>query len=293
VGITLEDQIFVERGHVAAHPKDGPLVTNRIKANVFWLGRDPLVPDKTYKLKLATQEVDTRVAELVRVIDASSLEDEGVDQGYVGRNDAAELILETKFPVALDLHNNIETVGRFVLVDGWDVAGGGIVISALPTEATAGRWDDDAGLSEEQLRRAAVANEQVGSLLWVTGEDGLVGQFADTLRRALNRHQQKAAILDDDTLRGLNSDGPSSDEARRRALEVGRLLARNGTTAIVVATQPVELDGGGVHTLDLRVTNDEGTAVQAHEGHVVVRSGGARAFTIAGLSALIELIGRK
>src|SRR5690606_11134322 len=87
VGITLEDQIFVERGHVAAHVKNAPPVTNRFRANVFWLGRDPLVTQKTYKLKLATQELECRIANIDKVIDASSLKDEGVDQSFVGRND--------------------------------------------------------------------------------------------------------------------------------------------------------------------------------------------------------------
>ncbi len=43
IGITLSDHIFIERGHVASHEKDAPVESNRVRAKVFWIGREPLV----------------------------------------------------------------------------------------------------------------------------------------------------------------------------------------------------------------------------------------------------------
>ncbi len=60
IGITLTEQIFVERGAVAALETAPPYELNRFKARLFWLGRKPFAKGKTYKLKLATQEVGLR-----------------------------------------------------------------------------------------------------------------------------------------------------------------------------------------------------------------------------------------
>ena len=35
-----------------------PYELNRFKARLFWLGREPFKPGKTYKIKLATQEAE-------------------------------------------------------------------------------------------------------------------------------------------------------------------------------------------------------------------------------------------
>ena len=56
IGITLNDQIFVERGHVVSHVQDAPIETNVFRARIFWLGRAPLEVGRRYKLKLATME---------------------------------------------------------------------------------------------------------------------------------------------------------------------------------------------------------------------------------------------
>ena len=39
VGITLTEQIFVERGHVASHAAHAPIETNRFRSRLFWMGR--------------------------------------------------------------------------------------------------------------------------------------------------------------------------------------------------------------------------------------------------------------
>src|SRR5260221_5172024 len=56
IGITLSEQIFVERGAVAALETSPPYELNRFKAPLFWLGRAPFAKGKLYKLKLATHE---------------------------------------------------------------------------------------------------------------------------------------------------------------------------------------------------------------------------------------------
>ena len=73
IGITLTDQIFVERGAIAALETSPPCALTRFKARVFWLGKQPFAMGRKYKLKLTTQEVECEIASIERVIDASTL----------------------------------------------------------------------------------------------------------------------------------------------------------------------------------------------------------------------------
>src|SRR5690348_263594 len=74
IGVTLSEQVFVARGAVAALESTPPFELSSFKARVFWLGRQPFAKGKTYKLKLATQEVDCHIESIEKVIDASTLE---------------------------------------------------------------------------------------------------------------------------------------------------------------------------------------------------------------------------
>ncbi|GIR55675.1 MAG: hypothetical protein CM15mP62_31460 [Rhodospirillaceae bacterium] len=52
VAFTLDEQIFVERGHIASDPKSPPFETNIFKARLFWLAEKPLVKSCRMTLKL-------------------------------------------------------------------------------------------------------------------------------------------------------------------------------------------------------------------------------------------------
>src|SRR4030095_139603 len=64
IGITLTEQIFVERGHIASHEEDAPIESNRFKARLFWMGKRNLAVGERTRLKLATQELDTEIVSI-------------------------------------------------------------------------------------------------------------------------------------------------------------------------------------------------------------------------------------
>ena len=132
VGITVEDEFFNQRGEFIVHPEAPPLVADTFRANLFWMGKKELVKNKEYKLKLVTQEVECEIYAISKAIDATTLATvENASQ--VKTNDVAEVIIKTKRPISFDEFKNNQITGRFVLVDGYDVSGGGIV-SGLVTE---------------------------------------------------------------------------------------------------------------------------------------------------------------
>jgi bifunctional enzyme CysN/CysC len=245
IGITLDEQIFVERGEIATHQEQLPHVSTAFKANLFWLGRRPLEQGRTYLLRVATKEVECEVAAIHRIIDTMDLNQQ---QGSktVSRNQVAELTLRTKTPIAFDLSSSFEATGRFVLVDEYDIAGGGIVTEMIR--------DDQEFLREEARRR---------DFAWVKGEVGIEERAQQYGHRAAivlitgGRHTGKsflakklearlvadgrhAYLLDGENLRrGLDADlaeGERSQtmEIARRYGEVARLLADTGL--IVVST---------------------------------------------------------
>jgi bifunctional enzyme CysN/CysC len=245
VGITLDEQIFIERGEVATHQSQLPLVSTAFRANLFWLGRRPLEKGRKYLLRVATKEVDCEVAVIHKIIDTMDLAQQQ-DSTSVARNQVAELTVRTKAPVAFDLSSSFEATGRFVLVDEYDIAGGGIITEVVR--------DDQEFLREEARRR---------DFAWVKGEVGIEERAQQYGHRAAivlvtgGRHTGKsflakklesrlvadgrhAYLLDGENLRrGLDADlseherGQTTEMARRYG-EVARLLIDTGL--IVVST---------------------------------------------------------
>ncbi len=259
IGITLTEQIFVERGHVASHMADAPIESNRVKASVFWLGRKDMTLGGTYKLKLSTQELECQVASIERVIDASTLAAPegrngagGADDGKirsVSRNDVAELTLQMRKPLVLDNHDRVAPLGRFVLVDGHEVSGGGIVFGGVYTDRRAVvsqnlTWNDGTLKSSDRARR----NGHKGAVVWLTGLSGAgKSTIANALERELFGRQYHSYVLDGDNVRyGLNSNLGFSPDDRieniRRVAEVARLMADGGFVTVTAFISPYRTD---------------------------------------------------
>lgn len=134
-GIQVRDEFFNRRGEIITRTNDAPpFVSNRLRASVFWMGRDAMTFHKKYKLKLATQEAEAELESIEKIIDAANLSSrEAADE--IRLNDVAEVILHLKNEIAFDVFGDQRATGRFVIVDGYDVAGGGIVVAAEKNNA--------------------------------------------------------------------------------------------------------------------------------------------------------------
>lgn len=127
VGITLFDEFFYKRGEFITRKDDeAPLVGDTFKANIFWMGENRLTINKRYKLKLVTQETECEIAAINRVIDASTLFSND-NAKEVNTNEVAEVVIKTKDKICFDEFRNNHVTGRFVIVDGYDISGGGII----------------------------------------------------------------------------------------------------------------------------------------------------------------------
>jgi bifunctional enzyme CysN/CysC len=270
IGITLKEQIFVERGQIAATANAMPIETNRFRARLFWMGDRPLTLGRRYKLKLLTQEVECQVASIDRVIDASSLETTSSVRRSVGRNEVAEITVQTRGPVVLDNYDRLAVSGRFVLVDENDVAGGGIVfggqyLDRVPSRSSNISWAEGQVSLGERIER----NGHRGLVVWFTGLSGAgKSTLAYALERELFDRQIHVCVMDGDNLRhGLNANLSFSPEDRveniRRAAEVAKLMAMTGLVVITSFISPYRADrlkarqivsSGGVEFVEIHVS---------------------------------------
>src|SRR5207253_9381583 len=231
-----------------------PLELSSFKASVFWLGKRPFTKGKTYKLKLASREVDCSIAAIDRVIDASTLATVSRDESepFVGRHEVAELTLHTKKPIAFDIHSDIAPMGRFVIVDGYDLAGGGIIAADMYPRRThdSHTKSDNIYWSQGKVtsRQRELRNGHIGCVIWLTGLSGAgKSTIAAELERELFNMGRHVYILDGDNIRhGLGSDLGFSPEDRteniRRVGEVAKLFAEAGVICITAFISPYRAD---------------------------------------------------
>ncbi len=132
--VVLEDELYVPRGEVLHHADDPPLASRLISTRLFWLGRQPLRAGGRYGLRLATAEMEAEVVSIPSTTDAATLQTlHGASQ--VERNQIAEVVLRCRHRVALDIDGGAPDTQRFVLLDGYDLAGGGLILGVDADDA--------------------------------------------------------------------------------------------------------------------------------------------------------------
>ena len=154
IGLTLTTQIYVKPSELICRADENlPATTDRLISNIFWMGKNPLAVGKKYKLKIGTNKTDVMVEKIENVLDTSALVKSN-KKNEVNRHEVAQCVLRTANPFSFDLVRNLKTTSRFVIVDNYDIAGGGIIIEAL--EHT---YQKDAGILSHKTQPDLAAFE--------------------------------------------------------------------------------------------------------------------------------------
>jgi bifunctional enzyme CysN/CysC len=303
IGVILDRPLFVERGEVASHVEDAPLLANRFGATVFWLGAEALREGREYSLRLGLREVPVTVERIARVIDTDTLATvatEGVE-----RDQVAELVLGSPAMLALDDRALLPRTGRFVLRgNGATLAGGLVSLGDVADQRPALSEKDEhlTPVAHKVTRRAREARfAHKGGVLWLTG---LSGAGKSTLAMALEQHLFRKGyavyVLDGDNIRsGLNADLGFSPKDRveniRRVGEVASLFADAGFLCITAFISPYRADRararaatppGGFHEIYVRADLATCEARDPKGLYRKARAGEIRDFT--GISAPYE-----
>ena len=245
VGLTLDRELFIERGDIIAHIGEIPRDTRRLRARIFWLHDKPLCKDDQILVRLGSREARATVVGIENAVDPGELS--SVESSSIARNHVGEIDISLAQPIAADAYADNPRTGRLVIEVSGRIAGGGLVLSvdagqrAVPIDIV----PVESALRPEE-RSARYRHK--GVVVWLTG---LPGAGKSTLGRALERRLftrgGSPILLDGDTLRaGLNGDlgfsPPDRSENIRRLAEVATHLARNGHIAIVAAVSPSRED---------------------------------------------------
>jgi bifunctional enzyme CysN/CysC len=258
-GFTLETQLYIQPGELMVRDDEPPpLVGRRFRANLFWMGRAPMLRGQTYKLKIGAAQVPLKLVDVLSVLDAADFISEHSKQ-QVDRHDVAECVLETHRPVAFDKIDQVLHTGRFVIVDDYEIAGAGIALERLDdSESTVadhvrGREFAWEGGSITPASRAAAYGHASTFVLLTGAEAGALATLGGTLEQALFRSGFKAYYARPaNVARGLDADlrfrGEMRDEHVRRLGELARLLTDSGQIFITSLPGADEYD---VRTLEL------------------------------------------
>jgi bifunctional enzyme CysN/CysC len=251
---TLDEQIFIKRGQYACRAdQPAPEVSKHLRANIFWMGRKPMVPDKEYFIKTGTAKRPVWLESVEKIIDASNLS--ATEKDKIEHHDVAECRLSLRHAVAFDLADKIPDTGRFVIVDDYEIVGGGIITEALADEQNWARdyvmrrnlkWVTSSIAKDERADRY----NQAASLIVVTGEkDSGKKTLAKALEAKLFSEGKFVYFLGiGNVLYGVDADiktagkDAQKPEHLRRLGEVANVLLDAGLILIVTAIDLNEKD---------------------------------------------------
>jgi len=127
IGITTEEQVFLNRGDVVCLPGKEPVLTDRFSANIFWMAKEDFSKNERLAIRCATQETTCKVENIKKRIDSSDFEVIQENADTLKNLEVGEVIIKTKKPIAIKVFSDVQELGRFVFIRHEDICAGGIV----------------------------------------------------------------------------------------------------------------------------------------------------------------------
>jgi len=303
LGFTLTTQIYIRPGELMVKPSEPlPEVGTRFRANIFWVGRAPMIMQKEYKLKIGSARASVKLAEICNTLDASDLS-YSKNKHQLDCRDVGECILETSRPIAFDSAAASETTGRFVIVDNYEIAGGGIVIENLSTDETLlqrhirereNNWEK--GLIKSAERE--VANRHRAKFIVFTGVPGTGKRsVAKALEQGLFRNRFNAYYLGVANIdRGLDADlGCHVDNAGERLRRIGELARILTDAGLIFITTIDDADDYDIETLkqlnepsDILVVNLGENSFSRYHPDLQIPAGGSVADAVKEVTDMLK-----
>jgi bifunctional enzyme CysN/CysC len=264
VAIVLDEEIFIERGHIASLIKNPPIETNVFQAKVFWIGDQPIRTGDRFKIKIATSEHSVEVQSIESATNVDNLEKTLSTQ--IEKNGIGEITFRARSAIALDSFDTNPRTGRFVLIDGYETVGGGTV-SMQGYADQRGRYDVTSqnilAVTSRVDKTARInSNRHKGGIVWLTGLSGAgKSTIAMEVEQQLFLKGYQVYVLDGDNIRfGLSSDLGFSPEDRteniRRVGEVAKLFAEAGLLIITAFISPYRHDRDRVRTISPEIFHE-------------------------------------
>lgn len=252
-GFTLEEQIYVNRGELAAlNGETPPEVRKKVRASIFWLGRNPMVLNKEYFFKLGTAKILAKLDHIDKVLNADNLKQDE-KRKEIRRHEVAECILKLNRPLAFDINSVLPITSRFVIVDDYEISGGGIITEKVDDELSELR--DKVILRNYKWEKSTISYEkrsekynQKPTLIVISGpKNSGKKEVAKALEAQLFSDGKIVYFLGiGSLLYGVDADikknGKNREEHIRRLAEVAHILLDAGAILIVTAIELNQFD---------------------------------------------------
>ncbi len=276
VTVVLADEVDCSRGCVIAAAEDAPQVADQFEATLVWMAEEPLLPGRSYLMKLATQTVPVTVQTPKYQINVNTQEQ--LAARTLELNAIGVAGLTTAQPVVFEPYAESRALGGFILIDRLTNAtvAAGMLRFAL-------RRSQNIHLQAMDVSREAHAalKNQKAAVLWLTGLSGAgKSTIANIVEKKLHRMNRHTFLLDGDNVRhGLNKDLGFTDADRieniRRVGEVARLMADAGLIVITAFISPFRAERDMVRAMM--------TPGEFHEVHIDTPLAEAEARDVKGL----------
>ena len=239
VTLVLEDNIDISRGDVISSYDHSVEVSDQFNVTLIWMSDVPMLPGRSYVLKIGTKIVNATVSGLKYKKCINTMEN--LAATTLELNDIGVCTLSLDQNVAFDTYANNRQMGSFILIDriSNDTIGAGMVNHHL-------RRADNIHMQLVDIDKAAHAlqKSQKPVIIWFTGFSGSgKSTIANELQKLLYDHGKHSFLLDGDNIRhGLNRDLGFTDADRveniRRVAEVSRLMLEAGLITLVSFISP-------------------------------------------------------
>jgi bifunctional enzyme CysN/CysC len=234
ITLTLADEIDVSRGDLIVPAAEPAEVADQFEATVVWMAEAPLLPGRSYLVKIGTRTVTGTVAPLKHRIDVNTLERMAASKLELNEIGVCNLALDRA--IAFDPYRVNRDTGGFILIDriSNDTVGAGMLHFALRRASNVKRQ----ALDVDKAGRAALMGQKP-CVLWFTGLSGAgKSTIANRVDKLLHGRGRHTYLLDGDNLRhGLNQNlgftAADRVENIRRVAEVAKLMVDAG---LIVST---------------------------------------------------------
>jgi bifunctional enzyme CysN/CysC len=250
VTLTLADEIDIGRGELLVSPQHRPEVADQFGAHLLWMSEGPLLPGRSYLMRIGPKTLPAQVTLLKHTIDVNTLQQR--PGSTLGLNEIGFCNLSTASPVAFDAYANNRRTGAFILIDRFTNAtvGAGMIAFGLRRATNIHRHS----YLVDKTARAAL-KRQTPCVLWFTGLSGSgKSTLANLVEQALHERGVHTMLLDGDNIRhGLNRDLGFTDADRveniRRVGETAKLLVEAGLVVLCSFISPFRAERDMVREL--------------------------------------------
>jgi bifunctional enzyme CysN/CysC len=239
VTVMLSDAVGRSEGEVAEAANKPQERANAFAAHLVWLAEAPLLPGRSYSLKVGPQTVGATVTELKYRLDVKTLNHLATKELH--SREIAFVNVATAEPISFNSYEKNRLTGGFILVERYSNAtvAAGLIRFGLRRAA-------NTYLQSFEVTKSARAqlNGQKPVLLWFTGLSGAgKSTIANSLEQKLHGLGKRTFVLDGDNVRhGLNRDLGFTEADRveniRRVGEVAKLFVDAGLITMVAFISP-------------------------------------------------------